>query len=206
MVIRHEDGQMNMVKSTDVELIDTSISEYKRVDQVFGSLSISQCFSCKKFAVWVNKSIVYPRTYVSIPPNPDLPDDIKADYLEAASIVDQSPRSAAGLLRLCIHKLCAFLGSDDSQLDKAIGKLVKDKGLSPLVQQSLDVVRLTGNAALHERAYDREDTRVVTMKLFQLINVIVEQTITLPKHVDALLKQFPEDKKKAIERRDAPKA
>jgi hypothetical protein len=33
-----------------------------------------------------------------------MPADVRVDFLEAASIVDQSPRGAAALLRLAIHE------------------------------------------------------------------------------------------------------
>lgn len=198
------EGQANAILSSDLEI--TGQAWVSRSDSVFGNLSVSQCYSCKKLAVWVLGNIVYPVTKVSIPPNPDLPEDIKADYLEAASIADQSPRSAAGLLRLCIHKLCEHLGAPERDLNAAIGRLVRDKGLNPTVQKALDVVRISGNASLHPQGFDPLDDQATTVKLFQLINVIAEQTITLPKHVGALFEQIPEDKKKAIEKRDAPKA
>jgi len=47
--------------------------------------------------------MIYPEVSGIQKPNQDLDADIIEDYLEAASILNRSPRGAAALLRLCIH-------------------------------------------------------------------------------------------------------
>jgi len=165
------------------------------------NLYLSECYNCKKFSVWVHDSLVFPRQKASIAPNPDLPDDIIPDFEEAREIVDASPRGAAALLRLCIQKLCKHLGEKGKDLDEDIASLVK-KGLNPLVQQSLDIVRVIGNEAVHPGVVDLKDDRDIAMRLFELVNAIAEQMISHPKAVQSMYGKLPEPKRKAIEKRD----
>ncbi len=68
---------------------------------------------------------------------------VKADYEEARSILNLSPRGAAVLLRLCVEKLSIHLNAQGSTLDDKIADLVK-KGLDDRVQQALDAVGVIG--------------------------------------------------------------
>ncbi|HEY2862895.1 MAG TPA: DUF4145 domain-containing protein, partial [Casimicrobiaceae bacterium] len=88
------------------------------------NLSLSQCYACSKVAVWVHDRLLYPPTRTGPTPNPDLPPDVLQDYEEARAILDLSPRGAAALLRLCIQKLCAFLGEKGKKIDDDIASLV----------------------------------------------------------------------------------
>jgi len=165
------------------------------------NLCLSECYNCKKFSVWVYDRLLFPRKKAFIQPNTDLPDDIIRDFEEAREIVDASPRGAAALLRLCIQKLCKHLGEKGKNIDEDIGSLVK-KGLNPLVQQSLDIVRVVGNGAVHPGVLDLKDDRDTATRLFELINAIADQMITHPKAVQSMYKKLPESKRKAIEKRN----
>jgi hypothetical protein len=165
------------------------------------NLFLSQCYNCKKFAIWVHNQLVHPLAMVGPSPNPDLPADVLQDYKEAGSIVGQSPRGAAALLRLAIQKLCVILGEKGERIDNDIASLVR-KGLNPMVQKALDAVRVIGNEAVHPGTLDLKDDRDTATKLFKLVNIISEQMISNPKHVDELYGKLPESKRKAIEKRD----
>lgn len=165
------------------------------------NLWISKCYHCKKIAVWVHDNIVFPPEKQGIQPNQDLPDEIIQDFEEARAIVGLSPRGAAALLRLCIQKLCVFLGEKGKNIDDDIASLVS-KGLNPLVQKSLDIVRVIGNEAVHPGLIDLNDDRDTANKLFGLINSIADQMITHPKNVQELYGKLPEGKRKAIESRN----
>ena len=79
------------------------------------------------------------------------------------------------------------------------------KGLNPLVQKALDIVRVIGNEAVHPGELDLRDDRDTAFELFGLVNSIADQMITHPKAVEALYNKLPESKRKAIEARDSKK-
>lgn len=170
---------------------------YNRIN----NLNLSRCYNCKKIAVWVHDNLVYPHEKQGMTPNQDLPNDIIRDYEEARDIVGLSPRGTAALLRLCIQKLCIFLGEKGKNIDDDIANLVS-KGLNPIVQKSLDIVRVIGNEAVHPGVIDLNDDRDTANRLFALINSIADQMITHPKNVEMLYEKLPEQKRKAIEERD----
>jgi len=127
--------------------------------------------------------------------------DIRRDYDEASAILDLSPRGAAALIRLAIQKLCKELGQPGKNINEDIGSLVK-AGLDPRVQQALDVVRVIGNYAVHPGQVDLRDDRATAETLFKLLNLIVEKTISEPKHVAEVYASLPEAQTRAIEKRD----
>ncbi len=120
-------------------------------------------------AVWVHNSLLFPKEKAGINPNQDLPEDIIHDFEEARSIIGESPRGAAALLRLCVQKLCVHLKEKGKSIDEDIASLVA-KGLNPLVQKSLDIVRVVGNEAVHPGVIDLNDNRDIANKLLSLIN------------------------------------
>ena len=162
----------------------------------------SQCAHCHEWLYWYNDKIVVPDVSSAPPVNNDLDDDIKRDYAEAASIVAKSPRGAAGLLRLCIQKLCKQLGQEGKSIDKDIGSLVA-KGLDVRVQRALDTVRVIGNEAVHPGEMDLRDDPETAEMLFTLVNAIADQMITQPKLRDALYEKLPKTKLEGIAARDA---
>jgi hypothetical protein len=146
--------------------------------------------------------LVHPTGSTAPPANEDLPPEVLQDYEEAGRIAAESPRGAAALLRLAIQKLCIHLGEKGKNIDDDIASLVK-KGLNPTTQKALDAVRVIGNEAVHPGTLDLKDDRDIAIKLFKLVNVIAEQMISNPKHVEEVYGQLPEGKRKAIEKRDS---
>lgn len=106
------------------------------------------------------------------------------------------------MLRLAIQKLCVELGEKGERIDDDIASLVK-KGLAPTVQKAMDTVRVIGNEAVHPGILDLKDDRDTATKLFKLVNIISEQMISNPKHVEEIYGRLPEGKRKAIEKRDS---
>ncbi len=151
--------------------------------------------------MWLKDYVLFPTTSTAPPSNPDLPTAVADDYREAGTILGLSPRGAAALLRLAIQKLCVELGEKGKNIDDDIARLVR-KGLSPLVQQALDAVRVIGNEAVHPGTLDLKDDTETASKLFDLVNIITEQMITTPKHVAELYAKLPQHKRDAIEKRD----
>ncbi len=130
-----------------------------------------------------------------------MPEDIRADYEEANTIANASPRGAAALLRLAIQKLCKHLGKPGKNINQDIADLVAN-GLPPKVQQALDSVRVIGNEAVHPGTIDLRDDRNTVAQLFRLTNFIVQKMISEPKEVDGIYSSLPESKREEIERRD----
>ena len=165
------------------------------------NLYLSKCYNCNKISVWVHDTLLFPNEKFGVHPNPDLPENIIHDFEEARSILGLSPRGAAALLRLCVQKLCIHLGEKGKNIDDDIASLVS-KGLNPLVQKALDIVRVIGNASVHPGVIDINDDRDTASQLLVLINSITDQMISHPKQVEELYGKLPADKRKAIEKRN----
>lgn len=163
-------------------------------------IRVGTCHHCRKSTLWVLDDMVFPYSGDSPFPNPEMPEAVRKLYLEAASIHTKSPRGAAALLRLAIQILCKELGEKGKNINEDISNLVK-KGLPEIVQQSLDIVRVTGNDAVHPGQIDTDDSQTVR-RLFELTNIIIEYMIALPKKVSGLYSLLPPDKIEAIKDRD----
>jgi hypothetical protein len=161
----------------------------------------STCSHCGGMAIWCDEKLIYPIVGPAEMPNPDMPEEIQADYDEANSIANISPRGAAALLRLAIQKLCKHLGKPGKTINEDIAALVAD-GLPPKVQQALDSVRVIGNEAVHPGTIDLRDDPSIVAQLFKLTNFIVQKLITEPKEIDGIYGGLPKHKRKEIERRD----
>jgi hypothetical protein len=136
----------------------------------------------------------------------DAPQSIKLDFDEAANIVDLSPRGAAALLRLCIQKIVIELGETGKNLNADIGSLVAKGVIDTKIQQALDVVRVIGNGAVHPGQIDIKDDKATAIKLFEIVNLIVEITISTPKQIKSMYETLPESALKQIEKRDGTNA
>ncbi len=145
--------------------------------------------------------MIYPKKIIVEQPNGDLSEEIQKDYLEAANVLADSPRSAAAILRLALQKLCKQLGEKGESINDDIAALVK-KGLNPAMQKSLDALRITGNNAVHpgELNLSEEPERVI--KLFGLLNFIAEKMLTEPKEINSFYADLPEGARQAVEKRD----
>ncbi len=170
-----------------------------------GDWLVSTCDSCGKICIWRNEKMIYPDITIVDEPNEDLPEDVKKDYQEAASILNKSPRGAAALLRLCVQKLCIYLGKKGKNLNDDIGELAKE-GLPEKTVKAMDILRITGNNYVHPGKLDTDDDAKVATDLFKLLNFIAYKMITEPKEIDSLYEDIvPESAKAAIEQRSKRK-
>jgi hypothetical protein len=179
-------------------MISFSQSEYANNDS--NEIRVGTCQHCEKSTLWIHNEMYFPSIGNAPTPNSEMSESVKTIYLEAASIYSKSPRGAAALLRLAVQLLCKELGQKGENINDDIKQLVK-QGLPELVQQSLDIVRLTGNDAVHPGQIDTDNSEVV-IHLFNLINVIVEYMIALPKKVSGIYGSLPVYSIKTIEKRD----
>lgn len=163
--------------------------------------TISFCSHCRDASFWHWGKLNYPNVIISPKPNSDLSEQIQADYNEAREIFNKSPRGAAALLRLCIQNLCIQLGGKGNSINDDIALLVKN-GLNPLIQKSLDYVRVVGNNAVHPGEIDIDDNPDIALKLFSLINIIADTMISQPKEIERLYSNLPDGAIAAIQKRD----
>ena len=166
-------------------------------------VEISICSRCYSATFWLHKKIIYPIARMGPPANSDLLGNVKEMYEEASAIAGLSARAACALLRVAIEMLLKDLGhlKENSNINDSIGELVR-AGVDKRVQQALDVVRVTGNNAVHPGTIDFNDSTDVS-SLFELINYIADTLITQPKKTSEMFDNLPEGDKKRIKRRDS---
>jgi len=172
----------------------------------------NRCRNCHNESVWLStgpgsdggptRLMAHPAVGGGPRPHVDMPDDVRADYEEARSIVARSPRGACALLRLATQKLVDDLESGSDKLNDKIGKLVAH-GLPAMVQQALDSLRVVGNESVHPGQLDLRDDVETATALFGLLNLVVEDCITRPKQVQEFYGQLPPSKLQGIAERDA---
>jgi len=164
---------------------------------------VGNCRRCGNVTIWNNeKNMVYPLTGNAPIPNQDMTEDIKIDYNEARDIVSRSPRSSCVLLRLCIEKICNEKGAKGKDLNEKIGKLV-EQGLNADITRALDSVRVIGGQAVHPLKMDLRDDTTTATSLFKIVNYISDWAHTRKKVIDDIFDDIPDEKKKAIEKRDS---
>ena len=93
------------------------------------------------------------------------------------------------------------MGQEGRNLNDDIAALVQE-GLPVKIQQALDVVRVTGNHAVHPGQIDLTDDKELAMELFWLVNLVAENQITQPNKVQAMFERLPSGAKQAIQQRD----
>jgi len=191
---------------------DWNILEYEEENWVVVK---SKCHNCEELWIWFTNNttrmhwyyewndfkMIYPKK-ISVPlPNSDLEQGIQDDYLEAANILNDSPRWAGALLRFSLQNLMIQLWEDWQNINKNIWELVK-KWLNPTIQKALDSVRIIGNEAVHPWELDLKDDINTVTKIFWLINVIANALITIPKQIEEDYWKLPEGKIEWVENRD----
>ncbi len=162
---------------------------------------VTKCQRCAGYVVWRDGKMIHPKKMIAPPPNPDMGEEIKADYIEAGNVFSDSPRAAAALLRLALQKLCKQLGEKGENINEDIKSMVS-RGLNPLVQKSLDALRITGNNAVHPGEINLEEEPDKVLKLFELLNFIANKMITEPREIEGFYDGLPEAAREAVKRRD----
>ena len=161
----------------------------------------TKCDHCQGFSLWKGEKMIIPMTGTAELPNADLPEEILKLYNEARDIVNRSPRGAAALLRLALQKLCEHLGEKGQNINDDIKSLVS-KGLPIPIQQALDIIRVTGNHAVHPGTIDFEDQAENALALFGLTNFICNHFITNPKQIAKFYSMLPVKDQQNIAKRD----
>ncbi|WP_435208238.1 DUF4145 domain-containing protein [Micromonospora sp. bgisy143] len=188
------------------ETADVSIEAM--VVGVYPAFKATVCQRCHMPTMWVRAEhggswlLAFPQRALGLPPHSDMPSTVAVIYEEARAVAPRSPRSAAGLLRLALQMLVDDLEPGAGSLDVKIGKLV-GSGLDPRVQKAMDIVRVVGNNAVHPGQISLDDDPNLLPSLFRLINMVVEEMISRPRHLDQLFELLPEQTRQGIERRNS---
>lgn len=166
-----------------------------------------RCGACEQTSWWVDGDAVAPHLSLAPAPQDDMPSAVKALYDEARTVAGFSPRSAAALLRTALEVLVQeHLGQGGVGLNDAIGNLVKAGRLDEELQQAMDLLRLTGNGAVHPREIRLDDTQPGAGAMFELLNLVVDRLVARPLKIERLYEQLPQSKKDQIGKRDRPEA
>jgi len=164
-------------------------------------IEFSICSLCNSRTIWKDEKMIYPDIALVPSPNEDLPEEIKMEYYEAASVFSKSPKSSAALLRLALQKLCKHLGEKGDNINTDIKSLVA-KGLPVTIQKAMDSIRVVGNNAVHPGEINPNDNPEVAAMLFKCINLIAQTMITQPREIDEVFGKLPEGSREAIKKRD----
>jgi len=123
------------------------------------TLHVATCPACNKDLVYLRQQslydpqkvewMAYPQTASRTPLAPEVPNDISADYCEACTVLNLSPKSSAALSRRCLQQLLAKAGKtkDQHTLAKQIDEVLPT--MPPYIRPTLDAVRNIGNIAAH---------------------------------------------------------
>lgn len=154
------------------------------------------CPVCDRIAVYGNSSNYPDRFHFSFPPTntiplPDyIPEAIRRDYLEAAQIMDLSPKASATLARRCLQGMIHdFWGIKEKNLNAEITAL-KGK-ISSSQWAAIDSLRKVGNIGAHME----KDVELIidvdtdeAQKLLKLIELLFKNWY-IARHDDELLYQ-----------------
>lgn len=174
----------------------------------YDSLYISQllmgkCQACQGINLWIGNKMVYPKSILTPPPTDDMPEEVKKTYNEASQVLNDSPRAACALLRLALEELLLYLQENcveykslqHDTLYKNIDGLAK-LGISSRLKKAFEIVRITGNNAIHPGRLDINDNLDIAYALFDLLNIITQETITHPKELDEMFNRVKHPKQK----------
>lgn len=167
------------------------------------------CPSCKKTSIWIKEpkrnepeQLVFPKVNKdSIEPNTDMPASIKKVFIEASTIINDSPRASAALSRLAIDMLTSKITPEGKNLNDRI-RLMVSLGMPTKIQQGLDIVRVVGNNAVHPGEIDLSDDKEIAKSLLSIINLIVDNQISQPKRISEMYGNLPTGALDAIKKRD----
>ena len=185
------------LESTDI----LGITHYTALEEL-ENFKISICYNCRGIAMWHNDKTIFPNTSHQPPAHAEMPEQIKLIYEEAATISRLSPRASCALMRHALEELVKFMEYKGDDLFQDIGQMYKDGLIDDNIKDSLDIVRLTGNDALHGNQIDMTDKTNVDY-MFILINEIVETLIALPKRRKDMLENFGQNRLDSIKNRDS---
>jgi len=162
---------------------------------------IASCNRCHDKSIWAEKKMVYPFESSAPLPHEDIPSEIKPLFEQARKVLFFSPPASCALLRLVIEKILDQIEPGSGTINQKIGKLVQ-KELDEKIKKALDIVRVIGDNAVHPLHMDLQDDEKTASTLFDIVNIIVNRTISSTKKIDELYSKLPDTALDKIIERD----
>jgi hypothetical protein len=159
-------------------------------DESGETLSLGTCEKCSRFSLWIDGEMIYPPSANLPLPRMEMPEEVRAIYLEARRTLDASPRSASALLRLAIRELVTHLGETDDIAENL--ENLNKMGLDDKIQIALERVRMVGDGAVEPGMIDSGDGEETARALFEILNLIVDALMVQPRRVDEMLGKLPQ--------------
>ncbi len=171
------------------------VNEFEEVETGQGTQRASmwweaRCQHCDLPSIWRDQQMIFPLAKVGATPSPDMPVAARELYEEAAAVAVVSRRAGAALARAMVERLVKELDPDAparATLEQRIARI--RPGVTTSLAKMLDVVRVTGNQALHAQDQpgelvvlvldDAEGPQLVEL-LLETANDLVDELVTRP--------------------------
>lgn len=140
-------------------------------DQLVG-ITIVVCRQCSYSSVIVQRAsdapaLVYPLALVGPSPAIGMPEGVRKLFDDARAVGRQSPRAAVALMRVALEKLIPGAGTLYTRITSI--------ATGAHVQRIMDLVRVIGNAALHDdEEVEFDPGPDVAAKLMELMNILID--------------------------------
>lgn len=170
-------------------------------------ITYSECAACEEMSIWSDEELVYPRKSNIEKPKELMPEEVKKLYEEARDVFPMSPRSSSALLRLALEILLPHIGAEKGSINDMIGQLARERRAIERVLKAMDVVRVTGNNAVHPGVLDvsEENSREISISLFKILNYIVAETLETDAMINEVYQTLPKAIQENIEKRNVPR-
>jgi hypothetical protein len=164
--IKEIDQFVERLKRNEVTYVYQNHSQSLKVKMA--NLHLSSCHSCNGFALWVGERLAFP---INVDKTPAF---VEEDVEEAAAILNESPRGATALMRVCIQKLMPLLKQDGEKLNDSMSSLVR-KGLEVEIQQAMEVLQVLGNDPVQPTGLDTQEDKEMALRFVDSLKAILER-------------------------------
>lgn len=165
-------------------------------------LHLSICPQCNRYSLWLNDKILHPPMFTAPLPSERMPKSVREDFLEARTVVANSPKAASALLRLCLQKTMICLGEKGKNIELDIANL-KRKGMPCNFISTMLDTRVIGSMAVPPGKISPSDDVETAMKLFNLVNKMIVSTIQHQRGIRKL--HLKNAKKRRVSKKLTPK-
>lgn len=164
-------------------------------------LRIARCARCRGASVWVSDRMVFPSASPAPVAHPDMPDDARALYEEAASVFGVSRRAGAALARAALERLLRTADPVPGRVTLADRIDHVSNRVSTALDEMLAVVRHAGNQSLHVGddadellvlVLDPTDDEIAEL-IFIAINDVTDELVSKPKRMQGAFNHLPEE-------------